>query len=475
MYNSSEFKLDCDREDIPNFFKFGGQHEGQVNLTHPTAIFSTPCFEENNVTLEITSEDSYTIHHKTSGHKDLTCGDGFFYSDLYNYHAGAAYWAGDHKFEFKFVPTEEMETVKKVGVFTFRMCDKVVNIIPDFILTMGLLISDLHLPVPFNYSTELMVDLDWTFIYEGMGYEYKERINQETLFLDPTLIKSGDMFGLVGWDGITALIQYGSGSFLGHCTVALWYDDGLYILESVNQGIIRTPWIQWVKNNDWASIIWLPLRSEIQEKFNVTGAQEFFNKTEGMPYGYENFLLSWVDTKNESLPPIIDPYFVAPMFALAEHLIPGADMLVVPAMLKRLNISNPNTTLPEIANILVDRGMEFPDLFPIPEQDGWWYGDHYSFVCSAYVTAIWKSAGLFDGLEINAVEFTPRDAYELNFIDTAPPLPKECIETNPGKALCQIAGKWEIHLPHVGTIEPYSHMNENCPTVAPEYYRPDGC
>lgn len=51
------------------------------------------------------------------------------------------------------------------------------------------------------------------------------------------------------------------------------------------------------------------------------------------------------------------------------------------------------------------------------EIDGWEYNDGVSYVCSAYVAAMYKAAGLFGDLEINAVEFTPKDVYILNFFD----------------------------------------------------------
>ena len=76
---------------LPNFFKFGGQHVGRLNLSHPNATFESPCFESNFISLEITSENSYTVHHKATGLKKLGCGDGYMYSDLFNYHVGATY------------------------------------------------------------------------------------------------------------------------------------------------------------------------------------------------------------------------------------------------------------------------------------------------------------------------------------------------------------------------------------------------
>jgi hypothetical protein len=57
----------------------------------------------------------------------------------------------------------------------------------------------------------------------------------------------------------------------------------------------------------------------------------------------------------------------------------------------------------------------------IPEQDGWENQlprDGVSYVCSAYVTALYKTAGLFGvELEINATEFSPKYVYQLDFFD----------------------------------------------------------
>jgi hypothetical protein len=44
----------------------------------------------------------------------------------------------------------------------------------------------------------------------------------------------------------------------------------------------------------------------------------------------------------------------------------------------------------------------------IPEQDGWiykgFYYDGLSFVCSTYVSSMWKAAGVFGDIKINAAE-----------------------------------------------------------------------
>ena len=68
----------------------------------------------------------------------------------------------------------------------------------------------------------------------------------------------------------------------------------------------------------------------------------------------------------------------------------------------------------------------------MPEQDGWIYSgkeprDGLSYVCSAYVTALYKAGGLFGDLEINATEFTPKDVYQMDIFDTEFTRPEICV------------------------------------------------
>ena len=123
------------------------------------------------------------------------------------------------------------------------------------------------------------------------------------------------------------------------------------------------------------------------------------------------------------------------------------------------------------------------DVMAMPEQDGWIYTfetkkgpiDGPSYICSAYVTALYKAAGLFEGLEINATEFTPADIVALNFWDETTALPAECLEADPDLPYCQLLGKYRIIHLHYNSIEPYDHMNETCPLNWPTYDRDPGC
>lgn len=65
--------------------------------------------------------------------------------------------------------------------------------------------------------------------------------------------------------------------------------------------------------------------------------------------------------------------------------------------------------------------MTISDAMAIVEQDGWKYSGQYhdgeSMVCSAFVAAMWKAAGIFDDLDINAVEWGPKDVYQVDIFN----------------------------------------------------------
>ena len=116
-----------------------------------------------------------------------------------------------------------------------------------------------------------------------------------------------------------------------------------------------------------------------------------------------------------------------------------------------------------------------------PERDGWIYEgilprDGEAYVCSAYMVAVFKAAGLFGDFEVHATEFTPRDLYELNFFDKHfRSSNKECQRYDPGQPYCQIMGKYKMEFPRYGAVSPYENMNEVCSMISPLYERQHNC
>jgi len=81
---------------------------------------------------------------------------------------------------------------------------------------------------------------------------------------------------------------------------------------------------------------------------------------------------------------------------------------------------------------------------------------------------------MFPG-KINGPEFTPRDIYTLDIFDKNYQKPEACVKADPDQPYCQILGKYRMTHPGFSSVKPYSNMAEHCPSVAPQYPRPDGC
>jgi len=62
------------------------------------------------------------------------------------------------------------------------------------------------------------------------------------------------------------------------------------------------------------------------------------------------------------------------------------------------------------------------------------------------------------------------------YIDPAPTVPESCKLIDPVNPYCQIMGKYRMTFPGISTVEPYTNMNQNCQSQAPNYARiPLGC
>jgi len=283
--------------------------------------------------------------------------------------------------------------------------------------------------------------------------------------------------------GTPQMIQYEAGSYVGHSTMALWVDGELYITESQGgawwprQGIQINPWHTWV---EWAwnagcMVTWLPLKEEYRERFDAKAAYEWFtNGIEGTPYGYHNFIFGWIDTPYDNLPPVLSADLIAPVIAIMERKNAANGDLVFNAGIN-MRMGTNNLTVPELAQVLYERNLTFPEVYAMVEQDDWVYKDGYNMVCSAFVVAMWKHGGLFGNLTVQATEFTPRDIYQMTVINSTYEVPIECKAIDPVNPYCQIMGAYRMVFPGISTVEPYSNMDEHCSGTPPDYFRPPGC
>jgi len=287
-------------------------------------------------------------------------------------------------------------------------------------------------------------------------------------------------------NGLDGLIMYGVGTTIGHCSMALRIDGELYIVEShgskarPTQGIVKNKfadWLQQMRDGDFFAS-WVPLKAEIREKFNEQAAIDFFNAHEGDQYGNSNFLYGWLDTANDNWPPLLPRALAPVLFSVIDKLDHEfAYQSFTEGMVHRLG--GDFTTVPGATAAAAAQNMSLDEAIAIPEQDGWIYESlnptSESYVCSAFVAALYKAAGLFGDLEINATEFTPRNVVELNFWDLDRERPQACIDADPDLRWCQLNGTHRMPLQYANTVEPYEHMNERCAINWPTYFKDDGC
>ena len=76
-----------------------------------------------------------------------------------------------------------------------------------------------------------MEEANVKFIEQSMQIKMEKRTTTK-VEIDPSTIQSGDFFAVNRLDGTDPIIMYGTGSHIGHCTMALYIDEELYIVES---------------------------------------------------------------------------------------------------------------------------------------------------------------------------------------------------------------------------------------------------
>jgi len=114
------------------------------------------------------------------------------------------------------------------GIKVFLLCESMTAETKSFIATMNAFTDGGSESITVSEETTAA---NLAFIEEAMYWQLPERETQN-LDIDEDSINSGDLFGVLRLDGTGTMAMYGSGSRLTHSTMALRFDDGLYIVES---------------------------------------------------------------------------------------------------------------------------------------------------------------------------------------------------------------------------------------------------
>jgi len=488
--------LNCSVGDEKNFWKFAAWPTGTIGLGLPSSQSITletlpdDCWDKIQVDFKLTSNASYELQITPSGLRDPTfekCSSVYTIGTTRSMNYPMKITKA-RKLTMTAVSDEKMNAINVFGLRFYRTCDSVAHILPDLWMTVLLFLGGLGTdPNVFFFGSQPTFwqnKLNPEFISAGTTYEWRRRTPDTFVDLDETQVRSGDFIIITRMDGVDQIIQWGCGSIVGHSVVLLEFDGEMYAIESQDgwywpkHGIQRNPWKQW---KQWAlnagfNVAILPLSDELYNQFNVTAAAEFFKSLEGYPYGYHNFIYGWIDKPSENVPPVTTIDFLYVVLQELQQVIPATINSFVGEGLN-LRLNTKNLTLYEIYNVMLERGMTLDDLFGIPEQQDWIYSDGPSYVCSAFVAGVYKAGGLFGDKVIQPQEFTPRDVYQLAFYNGTGIRPNACKIADPDLPYCQIMGKFKMDITMDGwnTKQPYNNMFERCPSMPPEFWRPDDC
>ncbi|PWA91547.1 hypothetical protein CTI12_AA087740 [Artemisia annua] len=447
------------------------------------------CFYENSAWLELhnktgTQFGGGTLHIKVSNAHSWTCMDIYVFATPYRVTWDYYFISREHTLEFdEWSGKAEYEYVKRKGVAIFLMQAGMIGTL-----------EALWEVFPLFSNTGWGENSNLAFLTKHMGANFEARPEPWVTNITVDDIHSGDFLAISKirgrWGGFETLEKWVSGAYAGHSAVCLRDPQGkLWVGESGHEDeegqdvIALLPWDEWwnfelTEDDANPHIALLPLHPDLRAKFNETAAWEYAQSMIGLPYGYHNLIFSWIDTISDNYPPPLDANLVASVMTVWNQMQPAyAANMWNEALNKRLGTEG--LELPDILVEVERRGSSFAELLTIPEQDDWVYADGKSTSCVAFVLEMYKEAGLFGDLsdEIQVTEFTIKDAYTLNFYENnSSRLPKWCNEGDTVELpFCQIKGKYRMELPGYNTIEPYSHMTEHCPSLPPDYSRPDYC
>lgn len=170
---------------------------------------------------------------------------------------------------------------------------------------LGGLTTKTWLPIMGTHVPSYMEKANIDFMRNTMHWDIQERSITEYEYSEANF-KTGDVLAIFRLDGVDQIIMYGTGSTIGHCAMAVWFDDELYVIEAMQNVFWPVKNVQRNKFRDWVKmardadyhVSHLSLTAEARARFNETGVKEFFNKTEGLPYGFHNFLYGWIDSEH---------------------------------------------------------------------------------------------------------------------------------------------------------------------------------
>ena len=307
---------------------------GLVNSTNTKVTFEGKCFKEITMEFVKTSDTTFDINLTRDQAKSSLCSEVIMFANTEIDHFEIFFFKGTHTIHFEMPTKESQDDVASAGINAFVFCENAIETLESLWNTLKMFAGGLSDdPSKKYFGTHVpayMEEANVKFIKQAINIDMVKR-DTKKVEIDPSLIKSGDFLGVMRLDGLDQIIMYGTGAHIGHNVMALrMEDDELYIVESQDAWYWPTPNLQRTKFADWMKqaedasfhVTWHRMRDEVRANFDAEAAVEFFKQTEGMPYGYYNFLYGWIDTAEDNWPPLLPIHFVPVMFSIIQKIQP---------------------------------------------------------------------------------------------------------------------------------------------------------
>eukprot|EP00996_Jenningsia_fusiforme_P006206 NODE_744_length_1937_cov_23.815148_g689_i0.p1 GENE.NODE_744_length_1937_cov_23.815148_g689_i0~~NODE_744_length_1937_cov_23.815148_g689_i0.p1 ORF type:complete len:568 (-),score=82.53 NODE_744_length_1937_cov_23.815148_g689_i0:154-1857(-) len=474
--DSEERRDDAHMAEYP-YWRFMPRMEPTVRLGGPPVVWSNWCFGKNSLTFLSRNDTHVHLKFTHADKRDVLCTDtyGLLATSVFELYSPEL-----PRTEYVSVSlpnhasAADLYDIDNAGirVAAFQISPK--NIIRSINSTVDLFLGPLtHKGVPPNIAA---ANSDFVMKYARMNMT---RLLKPLVPPKASQIRTGDLFAGIRLDGLDPMLAWAMGATTGHVTSAIWINGELFVTESTakdsywpTDGIQRTPYATWIKQVQDANynVMWLPLKDEYAQKYDVAKAEATLARFLGLPYGYHNMIFAWIDTPEDNypcLPPEFDTCLdwrtIEPLFGFADMISKRAlgDLLWNGAMNLRLGTSGLGTA--ELYQKMAQRGVTFRNITVLEEQDDWEYNTGYSRMCDAWVCTLWKSSGVMGdmGDKLQCTEFTNWDVTSLPFF----------------KSKQQIAGNYQFDIPNMNSKPwaPYPHYATHCGGHAPNFVRSRYC
>lgn len=479
---SEASKLPMCKPGHPDYLKFLGVTVATLTPQNPIAVKDTPCYRQTTFQLEWKDKRTAKVTFKNGLKKHVTCADHYLATTLLSFDLHTNWMWIQSSITYKFKTDEEADLARSQGIKIILMCDSWLGMIPDMIKTITLFLPDIisakHIQLP-AFIKNFIAKRAYDFVQRYTGIPLKPRKQKNPISEEyiRQYVQSGDILVLRGIAGLSTAINYMTSGPVSHAAIAMWDDqqkNKLWVLEANPNGLIRMELEDWYKAYNY-DVAWLHLSAENRAKFNPSKAWQWFRSVENFEYGTHNFIFSAIDDPLHNFDFITDINSALLMFNLLDMVAKGSrDLFITKGLNVRLGTEN--LSWEQVLYEADRRGKSIVDLLKMPELDGWLYNGRQSYICSALAIKILQEGGLLKGLKINSHEFTPRDVFMVQLYETDPSkMPPLCQQNDPGLPFCQMKGAYAIDPKLYNSIKPYSNMNENCPSMPPDWYRPPTC